>query len=142
MEEITHQSFGAHFVEVEVDEEVGHVRLVRWTDVYDGVTILNPRLARSQIIGGVIFGIGMTLMEEAVYDQITGLPINANLGKYHVPTHAEKIVTAEKSEHIGDPEEELSNRISKLEQTVGELQHFITANLRPNLSKAAARRRL
>jgi xanthine dehydrogenase YagR molybdenum-binding subunit len=89
MEDRTHQSFGAHFVEVEVDEDIGHVRIVRWVGAYDAGSILNPKLARSQILGGIIFGIGMALMEETGYDNASGRPVNANLGEYHVATQAD-----------------------------------------------------
>ena len=89
MEDKTHQSFGSHFVEVEVDEAVGRVRIVRWVGVYDAGSILNAKLARSQILGGIVFGIGMTLMEETCYDGVTGRPVNANLGEYHLATQAD-----------------------------------------------------
>lgn len=89
IEDQTHQSFGAHFVEVEVDEEIGRVRILRWVGAYDAGSILNPKLARSQILGGIIFGIGMALTEETSYDSETGRPINANLGEYHLATHAD-----------------------------------------------------
>ena len=51
--------------------------------------VLNRRLARSQIEGGVIFGIGMALLEKTVYDGRLGSPVNANLAEYHLPTCAD-----------------------------------------------------
>jgi xanthine dehydrogenase YagR molybdenum-binding subunit len=88
-EEKTHQSFGAHFVEVEVDETIGRVSVVRWVGAYDSGRILNPKLARSQVLGGILFGISMALLEETRYDETTGMLLNANLGEYHVATHAD-----------------------------------------------------
>jgi xanthine dehydrogenase YagR molybdenum-binding subunit len=83
------QSFGAHFCEVEVDEEIGRARVTRWVGTFDCGTVLNPKLARNQIIGGVTFGLGMTLLEETLYDPRTALPLNASLGEYHVATHSD-----------------------------------------------------
>ncbi len=83
------QSFGAHFCEVEVDEEIGRARVRRWVGTFDCGTILNHKLARSQIIGGITFGLGMTLMEQTLFDPRTALPLNANLGEYHIATHAD-----------------------------------------------------
>ena len=82
------QSFGAIFVEVRVDS-LGQARVTRATGVYDVGRILNPRLARSQILGGVTFGIGMALMEATVPDLSTGRIVNPNLAEYHIPTHAD-----------------------------------------------------
>jgi xanthine dehydrogenase YagR molybdenum-binding subunit len=79
------QSFGAHFCEVEVDEEIGRARVTRWVGVFDCGRILNPKLARSQIVSGITFGLGMALMEQGVYDPATALP----LAEYYVPTHAD-----------------------------------------------------
>ena len=87
-EEFSFQSFGAIFVEVQVDS-LGQVRVTRATGVYDVGRILNPRLARSQICGAVIFGIGMALMEATVPDLQTGRIVNANLAEYHLPTQAD-----------------------------------------------------
>jgi xanthine dehydrogenase YagR molybdenum-binding subunit len=83
------QSFGAHFCEVEVDEEIGRVSVTRWAGTYDCGRIINPKLARSQIIGGITFGLGMALLEATVYDARTRAPLNSNLGEYHVATHSD-----------------------------------------------------
>ena len=62
----------------------------RWVGTFDCGTILNHKLARSQIIGGITFGLGMTLLEQTLYDRRTALPLNANLGEYqHVATHSD-----------------------------------------------------
>ena len=82
-------AYGAHYCEVRVDEDTGEIRVVRWTAVIDGGRILNPLLARSQIIGGIIMGIGMALHEESVTDARSGGIVNADLAGYHVPCHAD-----------------------------------------------------
>jgi xanthine dehydrogenase YagR molybdenum-binding subunit len=78
-------SFGAIFVEVKVDPDLGEVRVTRVVGVYDVGKILNPLLARSQMLGGITMGIGMALMEATVPDMATGRMVNANLAEYHVP---------------------------------------------------------
>ena len=78
-------SFGAIFVEVKVDPDLGEVRVARVVGVYDVGKVLNPLLARSQMLSGITFGIGMALMEATVPDMATGRMVNANLAEYHVP---------------------------------------------------------
>jgi xanthine dehydrogenase YagR molybdenum-binding subunit len=80
------QSFGAHFCEVEVDEEIGRVTVTRWAAVFDCGRVLNPKLARSQVMGGIMFGLGMALLEQVPYDAHTAQLI----GEYYVPTHADR----------------------------------------------------
>lgn len=79
------QSFGAHFCEVEVDEQIGRVSVTRWVAVMDCGRVLNPKLAKNQIMGGITFGLGMALMERVPCDGRTGQLI----GEYYVPTHAD-----------------------------------------------------
>lgn len=79
----------ACFVEVRVDEELGVVRLARVVSAVAAGKILNPLTARSQILGGVVMGCGMALHEETLWDQTLGRVMNANLGEYHVPSHAD-----------------------------------------------------
>lgn len=79
----------AVFAEVKVDEELGIVRLTRVVAAIAAGKILNPRTARSQIIGGVTFGIGMALTEETMIDHKLGRIMNRNLSEYHVPVHAD-----------------------------------------------------
>ncbi len=81
-------SFGALFVEVKVDS-LGQTRVTRAAGVYDVGRVLNPRLARSQIYGGAIFGLGMALLEATVPDPQTGRIANANLAEYHLPVFAD-----------------------------------------------------
>jgi xanthine dehydrogenase YagR molybdenum-binding subunit len=87
-EKFTFLSYGAIFVEVQVDA-FGQVRVKRAVGVYDMGRIINPRLARSQIIGGVVFGFSTALMEGTVSDEKTGRIVNANLAEYHVAVHAD-----------------------------------------------------
>ena len=80
------QSFGAHFCEVEVDEQIGRASVTRWVAVMDCGRVLNPKLARNQVMGGITFGLGMALLEQVPYDDATALP----LGEYYLPTHADR----------------------------------------------------
>jgi xanthine dehydrogenase YagR molybdenum-binding subunit len=87
-EKFSFQSFGAIFIEVQVDL-FGQVRVKRAVGVYDVGRMINPRLARSQIMSGMLFGFGMALMEATVPDEHIGRIVNANLAEYHVPVHAD-----------------------------------------------------
>jgi xanthine dehydrogenase YagR molybdenum-binding subunit len=82
-------SFGAAFAEVEVDEPLGQVRVRRIVATYDAGTILNAKTARSQFIGGIVWGIGMAMMEHTLVDEPTGRVLNNNLAQYHVPVNAD-----------------------------------------------------
>jgi len=79
----------AVFVEVRVDEELGQVRVTRVVDAVAAGKIINPLTARSQIIGGVVFGIGMALTEESMADHTIGRFMNHNFAEYHVPANAD-----------------------------------------------------
>jgi xanthine dehydrogenase YagR molybdenum-binding subunit len=87
-EKFTFLSYGAIFVEVHVDA-FGQVRVKRAVGVYDMGRMINPRLARSQITGGLLFGFSTALMEGTVPDEKTGRVVNANLAEYHVAVHAD-----------------------------------------------------
>lgn len=80
------QSFGAHFCEVEVDEQIGRATVKRWVAVMDCGRVLNPKLARNQVMGGITFGLGMALMEQVPYDTQTAQPI----GEYYLAAHADR----------------------------------------------------
>lgn len=82
-------SFGAHFCEVRVDMDLGTIRVSKWVSVIGAGRILNAQTARSQIIGGAIFGIGSALMEETIRDQNFSRYTNADLAGYHVPVNAD-----------------------------------------------------
>jgi len=82
-------SFGAVFTEVHVDESLGIVRIPRIVTAHGVGKVLNEKTARSQIIGGVVFGIGMALVEETLIDPNTGRYVNADLAEYHLPVNAD-----------------------------------------------------
>ncbi|MGE3539359.1 MAG: xanthine dehydrogenase family protein molybdopterin-binding subunit [Candidatus Tectimicrobiota bacterium] len=77
-------SFGAHFCEVAFDPDLVLLRVTRWLTVIDGGQMINQKAARNQIIGSVVMGIGMGLLEETVYDSRTGHPVNNNYADYLV----------------------------------------------------------
>ncbi|MGO9520147.1 MAG: xanthine dehydrogenase family protein molybdopterin-binding subunit [Candidatus Korobacteraceae bacterium] len=80
-------SFGAHFCEIEFDPEIARLRVSRWVTVIDGGRIINTKTGHSQIVGGIVMGIGMGLFEETVYDSRNGHPVNSNYADYLVPTN-------------------------------------------------------
>ena len=82
-------SFGAVFVEVHVDPDLGEVRVTRVVGAYGVGNILNAKTARSQLLGGVVFGIGMALLEETRADTRTGRVMNPDLAEYHIPVNAD-----------------------------------------------------
>jgi xanthine dehydrogenase YagR molybdenum-binding subunit len=79
-------AFGAQFAEVEVDVETGRIRVVRFVAAHDSGRIINPRLAESQLEGGILQGIGYALFEERVMDAALGLPLNPTMHDYKIPT--------------------------------------------------------
>lgn len=82
-------SFGAVFVEVHVDRDLGEVRVPRVVARYGIGKLMNAKTGRSQLMGGIVWGLGMALMEQTVLDARTGRILNANLAEYHVPTNAD-----------------------------------------------------
>lgn len=85
----SHHSYGAHFAEVAVDLDTGEIRMRRMLAVIGAGRILNAKTARSQIIGGMVWGIGAALMEEAVLDPRYGHFVNHDLAEYHVPVNGD-----------------------------------------------------
>jgi xanthine dehydrogenase YagR molybdenum-binding subunit len=81
--------YGAVFVEVRVDPELGEVCVTRIAAAYASGRIINPLLARSQLVGGLVFGIGMALHEETIMDERLGCIVNDNLTDYLIPVHAD-----------------------------------------------------
>jgi len=79
----------AAFVEVQVDEELGTVKVTRAVSAIAGGRIINPKTARSQIIGGMVWGISKALEEESIMDHRFGRFMNHNLAEYHVPVNAD-----------------------------------------------------
>jgi len=82
-------TFGAHFVEVGVDIATGETRVRRMLAVCAAGRILNPKSARSQVIGAMTMGVGAALMEELVVDKRSGFFVNHDLAGYEVPVHAD-----------------------------------------------------
>jgi xanthine dehydrogenase YagR molybdenum-binding subunit len=82
-------SFGAVFAEVHVDEDLGTIRVARIVGVYDVGTLLNAKTAHSQLMGGIVWGIGSALLEKSDLDARYGRYTNANLAEYHVPVNAD-----------------------------------------------------
>lgn len=100
-------SFGAQFAEVWVDEDLGTIRVKRFVSVIDAGTILNEKTARSQIIGGVIYGLGAALMEETAYDKRWANPVTRTLADYHVPVNLD--IPPIDIYFIGKPDPHISN---------------------------------
>lgn len=82
-------SHGAVFAEVKVDPDFGQVRATRIVGAFAAGRIINPKLARSQLLGGMIWGASFALLEEAVTDHRSGRILNADLGEYHVAVNAD-----------------------------------------------------
>jgi xanthine dehydrogenase YagR molybdenum-binding subunit len=82
-------AFAAQFVEVRIDKDLGLLRIARVVSAIDAGRILNHKTARSQIIGGVVMGIGMATLEETIFDSATGRIANATLGDYLIPVNAD-----------------------------------------------------
>jgi xanthine dehydrogenase YagR molybdenum-binding subunit len=98
-------SFGAVFAEVHVDADLGEVRVPRITAAYGVGQLLNAKTGHSQLMGGIVWGVGMALMEATEYDLRYGRAVNANLAEYHVPVNADIgaidiVVVPEKDAHI------------------------------------------
>jgi len=85
----TGYTHSAVFVEVRVDEDLGAVRVTRVVDAVAAGRILNPKTARSQVVGGIVWGIGMALHEETMPDHNLGRFMNHNYAEYHVPVNAD-----------------------------------------------------
>jgi xanthine dehydrogenase YagR molybdenum-binding subunit len=82
-------AYGAVFAEVAVDESLGTVRIRRIYACYDAGRVINPKLAHSQAIGGMVAGIGMALLEGTLLDHRDGRVVNANMSDYLVPVNAD-----------------------------------------------------
>ena len=96
---------GAVFAEVKVDPDLGQIRATRLVGAFAAGRIINPRLARSQLNGGMIWGVSFALHEQAVMDPRSGRPMNPNLAEYHVPVNAdvpslEAILVEEYDPHV------------------------------------------
>lgn len=88
-EQFAFHSFGAVFAEVHVDADLGTIRVARIVGVYDVGRLLNEKTARSQLIGGMVWGVGTALHEDANFDARFGRVMNGDLAGYHVPVNAD-----------------------------------------------------
>ncbi|WP_326776973.1 xanthine dehydrogenase family protein molybdopterin-binding subunit [Streptomyces sp. NBC_01445] len=95
-------SFGAQFAEVAVDVTTGEVRVRRMLGVFAAGRIVNPLTARSQFIGGMIWGLSMALHEEAIRDQATGGHVGADFAGYHFAANAD--VPLIEADWVDDPD--------------------------------------
>ncbi len=97
----------AVFAEVRVDEELGTIQVTRVVSAVAGGRILNPKTARSQVLGGIVWGIGMALEEHSVIDQAFGRFITHNLADYHVPVNADihdiDVIFVEERDEVVNP---------------------------------------
>ncbi len=96
---------GAVFAEVKVDPYLGQIRVTRLVGAFAAGRIINPRMVRSQYLGGMIWGVSFALHERAVMDRHSGRTMNANLAEYHVPVNAdvpsiEAILVEEHDPHV------------------------------------------
>jgi xanthine dehydrogenase YagR molybdenum-binding subunit len=102
-----HNTHSAVFAEVKVDEELGVIRVTRVVSAVAAGRIINTKTAASQIMGGVDWGIGMALHEEAQVDHAFGRVMNANIAEYHVPVNADihdiEVIFVEEPDSIINP---------------------------------------
>jgi xanthine dehydrogenase YagR molybdenum-binding subunit len=102
-----HNTHSAIFAEVKVDEQLGVIRVTRVVNAVAAGRILNTKTAGSQIMGGMVWGIGMALHEETLIDQHFGRIMNANIAEYHVPVNADvhdiKVIFVDEPDNIVNP---------------------------------------
>src|SRR5262245_11619623 len=102
-----HNTHSAVFAEVKVDEELGVIRVIRIVSAVAAGRILNTKTARSQVMGAMVWGIGMALHEETLIDHNLGRIMNANIAEYHVPVNADvhdiKVIFVEEPDEIVNP---------------------------------------
>lgn len=96
-------SHGAVFAEVKVDPELFQVRVTRMVGAFAAGRIINPRLAESQLMGGMIWGISFALHEEALFDKRTGRIVNGDFAGYHIPVNADVTGLEVLTVHEDDP---------------------------------------
>jgi xanthine dehydrogenase YagR molybdenum-binding subunit len=98
-------SHGAVFAEVKIHPDLGQIRVTRVVGAFAAGRIINPRMVRSQLCGGMIWGVSFALYEQAIMDTRSGRPMNANFVEYHIPVNAdvpsvEAIVVEENDPHV------------------------------------------
>jgi xanthine dehydrogenase YagR molybdenum-binding subunit len=104
---LAHNTHSAIFAEVKVDEQLGVIRVTRVVSAVAGGRILNAKTAHSQIMGAVVWGIGMALHEETLIDHHFGRIMNANIAEYHVPVNADvhdiKVIFVDEKDEVVNP---------------------------------------
>ena len=100
-------SHGAVFAEVKVDPDLYQIRVSRLVGAFAAGRIINPRLAKSQLTGGMIWGVSFALHEEGIHDKRTGRPVNNDFAGYHIPVladvpHVEALLVDEEDPHVND----------------------------------------
>src|SRR5262249_15283728 len=102
-----HNTHSAIFAEVKVDEQLGIIRVTRIVNAVAAGRILNTKTAHSQIMGGVVGGIGMALHEGTLVDHDLGRLMDANIAEYHVPVNADvhdiKVIFVDEPDAIINP---------------------------------------
>ena len=102
-----HNTHSAIFAEVKVDEQLGVIRVTRIVSAIAAGRILNTKTAHSQVMGGMVWGIGMALHEETLIDHKFGRVMNANIAEYHVPVNADvhdiKVIFVDEQDEIVNP---------------------------------------
>ena len=97
----------AVFAEVRIDADLATIQVARVVSAVAAGRIINPKTARSQVLGGVVWGIGMALQEESVIDHTFGRFINHNFAEYHVPVNADvhdiEVIFVEEHDDVVNP---------------------------------------
>ena len=92
---------------MKVDQDLGTIRVTRVVSAVAGGRVLNPKTARSQVLGGIVWGIGTALEEESVLDHAFGRFMNHNLAEYHVPVNADvqdvEVIFVEEHDDVVNP---------------------------------------
>ena len=100
-------AFGAQFAEVRIDPELRTIRVSRYVGAFDCGKVISAKTARSQLIGGIVYGLGMALLEETLVDRAFGRIVNSNIADYMVPINADvpeiQVITVEAPDMVTSP---------------------------------------